>query len=223
MTDQTRHIVSRGPRTEIPCVVECGKRLAAAAAGGGAAGCLHALSDPCHHQAQLFHRATKWRRAVRRFRQLSGDVRGRDLLESADQQFLVCARHRPDLDRAGAADGALGQSQHARARVSAARLFHADRAADDRGGQHLAVLLHAGLWIARSVARTDGAAGLELARRSLDRDGLPDRHGDLEGGRLLHDLLSCSAAAACRPISRKRRRSRAQAAGTRSGASRFRC
>ena len=129
----------------------------------------------------------------------------------------------PDLDGAGAADGALGQSQHARARVSAARLFHADRAADDRGGQYLAVLLHAGLWIARSVAWPDGVAGVELARRSLYRDGLPDCHGDLEGGRLLHDLLSRSTAAACRPISRKQRRSRAQAAGIPSGASRFRC
>ena len=51
------------------------------------------------------------------------------------------------------ADGALGQSQHARPGLPAARLFHADRAADDRGGEYLAVLLHAGLWTARSVAR----------------------------------------------------------------------
>ena len=41
-----------------------------------------------------------------------------------------------------------------------------------------------------------GPAGLELARRSPHRDGLPDRDGDLEGGRLLHDLLSRGPAAA---------------------------
>ena len=119
-----------------------------------------------------------------------------DLLEGAGQQFLVRARHRPDLDRAGAADGAVGQPQHARPRLPAACLFHADRAADDRGRQHLAVLLHAGLRPARSVARPVRPARLELARRSPHRDGLPDRDGDLEGGRLLHDLLSRSAAAA---------------------------
>ena len=41
-----------------------------------------------------------------------------------------------------------------------------------------------------------GPARLELARRSPHRDGLPDRDGDLEGSRLLHDLLSRRAAAA---------------------------
>ncbi len=41
------------------------------------------------------------------------------------------------------ADGAVGQRAHRRARLAAHGVLHADRAADDRGGQHLAVLLHA--------------------------------------------------------------------------------
>ena len=44
---------------------------------------------------------------------------------------------------AGAGDGAVGQRAHRRARLPAHGLLHAHRAADDRGGQHLAVLLHA--------------------------------------------------------------------------------
>ena len=77
----------------------------------------------------------------------------------------------------------------------AARILHSDGAADDRGRQHLAVLLHAGLRPARPAAWRVRTAGLELARRPLHRDGLPHRDGDLEGGRLLHDLLSGGASA----------------------------
>ncbi len=41
-----------------------------------------------------------------------------------------------------------------------------------------------------------GLGGLELARRPLHRHGLLDRDGDLERGRLLHDLLSGRTSAA---------------------------
>src|SRR5947209_9616612 len=90
----------------------------------------------------------------------------------------------------------MGQPQHARPGFSAPRLLHADGAADDRGGEYLAVFLHTGLWPARSAARTFRTVSLELARRSLNGNGLSDRYGNLERSRVLHDLLSGGAAAA---------------------------
>ena len=59
----------------------------------------------------------------------------------------------PLTDRAGAADGDLGQRQDRRPPVPAAVVLHADRAADDRGRQYLAVLLFAGLRAARPDPR----------------------------------------------------------------------
>ena len=46
-------------------------------------------------------------------------------------------------------DGALGEFEDFRTRVRAHRLFHADRAADDRGGKPVALFLHAGSRCAR--------------------------------------------------------------------------
>ena len=94
------------------------------------------------------------------------------------------------------ADGALGQRAHRRARAAAHGVLHADRAADDRGRQHLAVLLHAGLRPARADRRRCSASPAhnwlgEPRHRARRRD----RRDDLEGSRLLHDLLSGGAAA----------------------------
>ena len=190
-----RHITRCAP-AEVACVVERRQCLAAAVAGGRAADCVHAFSDIGDDPAFLLHHAPQRQRGLRRPRQLPLDGRRSDLLAGAGQQFLVRARHDSDLDRAGPADGDLGQPQHARTRLPAPCLFHAHRAADDCGRQHLAVFLHAGLRIARPVARAVRPRGLELARRSRHGDGLPDRHGGLEGSRLLHDLLSRSPSAA---------------------------
>jgi hypothetical protein len=90
----------------------------------------------------------------------------------------------------------VGQPQHARTRLPSPCILHAHRAADDCGRQHLAVFLHAGLRTARPVARAVRPRGLELAWRSRHCHGLPDRHGGLEGSRLLHDLLSRGTSAA---------------------------
>ena len=177
-------------------MVERRECLAAAVAGGGAADCVHAFSDFGDDPAFLLHHAPQRHRGLRRPRQLPFDGRRSDFLAGAGQQFLVRARHHSDVDRAGPADGDLGQPQHAWTRLPASCLLHAHRAADDRGRQHLAVLLHAGLRPARPAARAVRPRGLELARRSRHRDGLPDRHGGLEGSRLLHDLLSRSPSAA---------------------------
>ena len=62
--------------------------------------------------------------------------------------------HRAALDRAGDRDGALGQQPHPRPRPAAPGLFHADRAADDRRRQHLALLLHAAVRPARAGRRS---------------------------------------------------------------------
>ena len=76
-----------------------------------------------------------------------------DVLEGAAQQPLVRAAPPSRVDRPGAGDGAVGQRAHRRARLPAHGLLHAHRAADDRGGQHLAVLLHAAVRPARADHR----------------------------------------------------------------------
>ena len=68
-----------------------------------------------------------------------------------------------------------------------------------------------------------GLPALELARRPLDRDGLPDRDGDLEGSRLLHDFLSRGTSAAFARSGGGRSRRGRRAAGTSSAASPSRC
>ena len=64
----------------------------------------------------------------------------------------------PVVDRAGAADGDLGQRPARRPRLPAPRLLHADDPADDRGRQHLALLLHARVRPARADHRRFGFA-----------------------------------------------------------------
>ena len=51
-----------------------------------------------------------------------------------------------------------------------------------------------------------GVGSAQLARQRRDRAAGADGADDLEGGRLLHDLLPGGAAAACRRTSRRRRR-----------------
>ena len=97
-------------------------------------------------------------------RQLPGDGRGPGVLAGARQQSLVRARHHSAVDRAGAADGGVGQRADRGARAAAPGLLHAHRAADDRGGQHLALLLHAGLRPARADHRALRPAEPQLAR-----------------------------------------------------------
>ena len=58
-------------------------------------------------------------------------------------------RDDPGVDRARVADGAGGERGAARPGAAAHGLFPADHAADDRGRQHLDVLLHAGLRLVR--------------------------------------------------------------------------
>ena len=101
----------------------------------------------------------------------------------------------PGVDRARAADGGLGQRQDRRARLPAPRVLHADGAADDRGGQHLALLLHAGVRPARADPRRHSALAAHNWLGSKNTAlPLPDGRDRLEGSRLLHDLLPGGAA-----------------------------
>src|SRR5690349_3393045 len=108
----------------------------------------------------------------------------------------------PAVDRAGAAHGGVGERAHPGAVAAAAGLLHAHRVADDRGGQHLALLLHPRLRPARAAHRARGPAEPQLARQPGDRARLPDGGDDLEGGRLLHDLLPGRAPVALAPARR---------------------
>jgi hypothetical protein len=80
-----------------------------------------------------------------------------------------------------------------RARLPAHGLFHADGPADGGGGQYLALLLHAGLRPFEPDHRPLRRVRRQLPR--LARHRALERHGrlDLEGGRVLHDLLPGSA------------------------------
>src|SRR5690606_14635020 len=128
-------------------------------------------------------------------RELPADARGRRLLAGAVEQPLVRARHDSDVDRAGDRDGAVGEREDRGPRLPAARLFHADRAADDRGGQHLALLLHAAIRTAEPGRAGARLRQPQLARRPRHRARRDHGRIGLEGGRLLHDLLPGGAAA----------------------------
>src|SRR6185295_1579626 len=80
------------------------------------------------------------------------------------------------------------------ARAGAARLLHADGAADDRGGEPVAVLLHAADRVARPDWWPVRRAEPQLARRPAHGDGLPVGDDGVEGSGLLHDLLPGGAA-----------------------------
>src|SRR6185312_2982362 len=170
-------------------------RLAAAAAGDGAARVVHALPgnrqplpqrllDPEGRAAGVVHRA----------RQLPQPRRRPDLLAGASQQPHLRGRHDPAVDRAGAADGRLGQRPHRRQGLPAARLFHADDPADDRGRQHLALLLHAGVRPHRAGEPEPGIPEPQLARQPEHGTPLRDDRRRVERGGILHDLLPRRAA-----------------------------
>ena len=144
--------------------------LAAAAAGVGAARRLHALAGRGHRLAQLHVDAEEVAAvALRRPRELPGDGAGRGVLAVALEQRVLRRGDGADLDRAGDRDGALGQQPHGRAHLPAHGLLHADGAADDRGGQHLALLLHAAVRAARADHARPRLRQPQLARRPRHR------------------------------------------------------
>ncbi len=162
--------------------------------------------------------------ALRRARQLRGDARRSDLLEGALEQPDLRRRLRAHFDRHRARHGAVRQCQPPGQGLPPARLFHADRAADDRRREHLAVLLlQPAIWARGPAAEAPRHHGRELARQPVDGALVPDRRRDLEGGRLLHDLLPGGAAEHLAGPARGRQRSRARRAGPISGASPSRC
>ncbi len=170
-------------------------RLAAAAAGGVASRAVHAL--PCRRHVLARLPVDTKRQSSGRMggpRQLPATHRRSDLLAGAREQPLVCARHDSAVDRARAADGDLGQRQRRGSRAPASRLLHADGAADDRSGQHLALLLHAGVWPGRESAVRVRRGRPQLARQQEHGARVPDGGRHLEGGRLFHDLLPRRAA-----------------------------
>ena len=130
-------------------------RLAAAAAGHGVAGAVHALAGARDlHRQLLFDAAAAPPGALHRPRQLRADRRRSGVLAARSRTICWFARrHHSGLDRARDADGAVGERPHRRPHAGAHGLFHADRAADDRGRQHLAVLLHAAIRPARAGDR----------------------------------------------------------------------
>src|SRR6185437_7120222 len=83
--------------------------------------------------------------------------------------------YHPDVDRARAADGDLGQRQDSGARLSAPCLLHPDDPADDRGRQHLALLLHPRLRTYRPDRRPLRTGRAQLARKPRYRSRLSHR------------------------------------------------
>ena len=132
--------------------------------------------------------------ALRRPRQLPAARRGPDLLAGVHEQRLVCARHDSSVDRACIVDGDMGEPEDRRARIPAPRVFHADDPADDRGRQHLALLLHARVRAARAAPRPLRRAVAQLARQQEHRAAGADGGDRLEGSRIFHDLLPGGAA-----------------------------
>ena len=127
--------------------------------------------------------------------------------QSLWNNLLVRARHDPGLHRARDPDGALGQRPHRGPHAHPHGVFHADHPADDRGREHLAVLLHAAIRPARTVDRRVRPLLAQLARLAGHRARRRHRRGDLEGSRLLHDLLSGGAAVDL-AVTRRSRRAR---------------
>src|SRR5437667_5437589 len=178
-------------------------RMAVAAAGRGSARTLHALPDGGNAVAQLLlHPSECTAGSVHRSGELPAAHRRRDLLAGAQQQSLVCRRHHSVVDRARASDGGMGQRQHRWSRLSPARVLHADRAADDRGGEHLALFLYAGVRFARENDCRVRALDAQLAGEQKHRAGGVDGGRRLEGSWLLHDFLPGGAAADVAPSRR---------------------
>src|SRR5690625_2153986 len=166
-------------------------RLAALCPGGGDADPFRLHADGRDLLAELLftrHRAAAL--ALHRPRQLRGDDRRSGLLAGGEELPLVCGRYHSDLDRNRSGHGALGEFEAAGAHPRAHGLLHADDPADDRRRQHLAVILYPGHRLARPVGPRSGPRWPQLAGKSFDRAARDHRHDDLEGSRLLHDLLS---------------------------------
>ena len=168
--------------------------LAAASAGSRAAVRLYPSAGcPDLHRQLLVDAARPPSLDLRRLGKLCADDGRPDLHAGHDQQPHLCRHHHSRLDRHLVVDGAVRAPQDRGAGLSADGLFHADRAAADRGGQHMAVLLPAGIRPVRPDPRAFRPAAGQLDRPALD-GALLDHRGDrLESGRLLHDLLPGSA------------------------------
>ena len=172
-------------------------RMAVAHAGRDPACRVHALPGRGDaHRELLLDRHGGAPVALRRPGQLRRARRGPDLLAGARQQLLVRRRHHPDGDRARHADGAVGEPQAAGARAGAHGVLRAHGAADDRGGEPVAVFLYAADRPARQAGRPVRRRQPQLARRSRPGPSRDDADGGLEGGRVLHDLLPRRAAVA---------------------------
>src|SRR5262249_28825172 len=143
---------ARGKRPNGDAYDAVALRLVAIAAGGCAARTVHALPDARHAVAQLPVDAERGAAGgLRRARQLFAARRRPHLLAGTVEQPVVRGLHHPVVDRTRVADGGVGQRQDRRPRLPATRLLHSDRAADDRGGEYLAVLLYAGVRSARKA------------------------------------------------------------------------
>src|ERR1043165_7081400 len=170
-------------------------RLAAALARDGAARAVHALAGARDlHRLVLLDAAAAPSGAFRRPRQLRDHRRRPGVLALARQQHVLRARHHSALDRARDPDGAVGQRPHRRPHADPHGVLYADHPADDRGRQHLAVLLHAAIRPARADRGRARLSRAQLARFARNRARRRHDRGDLEGGGLLHDLLSGGAA-----------------------------
>src|SRR5215813_4879203 len=134
-------------------------RLVAPAARGHPPRHVHPLSDTGHALPQLLlHRETEPTLRMGGRGQLPRHGRGPRVLAGARQQYLVRRRHHPRVDRPGHPHGGVGERQGGGARPPAPSVLHADRTAHDRGSEHLALLLHAGLWPPRPDHRPGRAA-----------------------------------------------------------------
>ena len=132
--------------------------LAAAAARRGAARRVHALAggrDVWHsfYSTPKAAHAGASSSALDNYRQIVDDP---VFWQALGNNLIYAVGTIPLSIALALADGALGQRPHRRPRLPAPGVLHADGAADDRGRQHLAVLLHARIRPARADPRPFG-------------------------------------------------------------------
>ena len=172
-------------------------RVAAAAAGGGAAGDVHALPGG----------GDALSRASSRPRSRGGPRCGWGSTTTRRWSTIRCSGRRwgttsgsrsatiPAVDRAGAADGGVGERAASRGRGVLRLAYFTPTVLPMIAVANIWLFFYTpGYGLLEQLTGLARAAEPQLARQPRDRAGLPDRGDGVEGGGLLHDLLPGRAA-----------------------------